>query len=342
MFRHAALTFGIAVSALVTALCMVPGSREQWTMLVRDERNDEALEILEQRYEAGERDPEAMLQLYKLLMSVARIDRATRIIEEIAAKRPDDVSGLAELAKHYGHTQDLHGEARTLERLFALQPSSAATAQRLLVLYRLRGDQAQEQRLLAKMLPTGITTAEDTQRLGFMLAAKGDFKGALEALVAFDSMAAPQFSTSRFALVDVLLRLGETQNAMVRMEHWLAQWQDDRPRQDLAALDFPLDRLIRLMAHVDRPEARRVVCASVPELSAPGPGAPAQLPPICAPTQTAANAIAIDPEEFDLPSVAAARARANVVAAAKKLAVAKKNAAVAATTKGNTGVRTTH
>jgi hypothetical protein len=336
MFRHASLTFGIAVAAVVAALHMIPGPREQWTMLVRDERNDEALAILEQRYEAGERDPEAMLQLYKLLMSVARIDRATRIIEEIAAQRPDDVSGLAELAKHYGHTQDLNGEARTLERIFALQPSST-TAQRLLVLYRLRGDQLQEQRLLAKMLPAGITTAEDTQRLGFMLAAKGDFQGALEALLAFDSVAAPEYSTSRFALVDVLLRLGQPQNAMARMRNWLVHWEDDRPNQDLSSPDFPFDRLVRLMAHVDRPEARRIVCASLPEASAVGPGARTQLPPICAPTQT--TAIGIDPEDFDLPSVAAARAKAAVVTTARRLEVAKKSAAT--TTKGNTGVQST-
>jgi hypothetical protein len=338
MYRHASLTFAIAVTALVAALHMIPGSREQWTMLVRDDRNYEALAILEQRYEAGERDPEAMLQLYKLLMSVARIDQATRIIEEIAAQRPDDISGLAELAKHYGHTQDLNGETRTLERLFALQPSSN-TAQRLLVLYRLRGDQPQEQQLLAKMLPAGITTAEDTQRLGFMLAAKGDFQGALEALLAFDSVAAPEYSTSRFALVDVLLRLGQPQNAMARMQNWLVHWEDDRLKQDLASPDFPLDRLIRLMAHVDRPEARRIVCDSIPELSAVGPGARAQLPPICAPTQTPATPVGIDPEDFDLPSVAAARAKAAVVTTTRRIAVAKKS--VAATTKGNTGVKST-
>jgi hypothetical protein len=280
-----------------------------------------------------------MLQLYKLLMSVARIDQATRVIEEIAAQRPDDVSGLTELAKHYGHTQDLDGETRTLERLFAHQPSST-TAQRLLVLYRLRGDQPQEQRLLAKMLPAGITTAEDTQRLGFMLAAKGDFQGALEALLAFDSMAAPEYSTSRFALVDVLLRLGQPENAMAKMHHWLVQWEDDRPKQDLASPDLPLDRLIRLMAHVDRPEARRIVCASIPELSAPGSGARTQLPPICAPNQTATTTpVGIDPEDFDLPSVAAAKAKAAVVTIARRVAVAKKSAG--ATTKGNTGVQST-
>jgi hypothetical protein len=338
MLRHASLTFGVAVAALVAAIHMIPGPREQWTMLVRDERNDEALAILEQRYEAGERDPEAMLQFYKLLMSVAKIDRATRIIEEIASHRPDDTSGLAELAKHYGHTQDLAGETRTLERLFALQPSST-TAQRLLVLYRLRGDQPQEQRLLAKMLPTGMTTAEDTQRLGFMLAAKGDFQGALEALLAFDSVAAPEYSTSRFALVDVLLRLGQPENAMAKMQHWLVQWEDDQPKQDFASLDFPLDRLIRLMAHVDRPEARRIVCASIPELSAVAPGTRSPLPPICAPTQAATNPIGIDPEDFDLPSVAAARAKAAVATAARRVAVAKKTAAP--NTKGNTGVQST-
>lgn len=331
--RHIALMLGTAIIAVAAGIVTVPGPREQWTMLVRDERNDEALEILQQRYAAGERDPEAMLQLYKLLMSLAKIDEATRIIEEIVTRRPNDASGLAELAKHYEHTQDFDGEMRTLERLVVLQPSSSSTAERLLVLYRLHGYQAQEQRLLAKMLPAGIITAGDAERLGFMRAAQGDLQGALEALLAFDSMATPEYSTSRFALVDVLLRLGEPQNAMARMQNWLLQWHDNRSDQELAATDFPVDRLVRMMVQVNRPEARRIICGPLSEMPPGGPGVRSQLPSICAQAQTASGDGGIDPDGLELTGVVAT-AKANVVAPAARrnvVAASRANAAVRST-----------
>ena len=302
MFRHIALTLAVTIAALTAGIYMVPGTREQWTMLIRDERNAEALALLDQKYQAGERDPEAMLQLYKLLMSFAQIERATRIIEEVAARRPDDVSGLAMLAKHYGDTQDTRNETSTLERMFALQPSSA-TAQRLLVLYRLGARPADERRLMAIMLADSMITADDAERLGFMLAADGDFQGARQALSAFDAMARPDRSTGRFALFDVLLRLGEPKAAMAMAEHWLSQWHRARLNRGLAGRDFPLDRLIQLMAHVDQMETRRIICTVVPDMPRLDPDAMAAQLPICTQPQQADGSVDIDGEDVEGPSV---------------------------------------
>jgi tetratricopeptide (TPR) repeat protein len=298
MFRHIALVLLVAAAGLAAGVYMVPGPREQWTMLIRDERNAEALDLLERQYAAGERDPEAMSQLYKLLMSLADIERATTIIEEVITQRPDDSSGLAMLAQHYGETQDTDRETRTLERLFALQPSST-TAQRLLVLYRLSARLPEEKSLLTRMLPAGIITADDAERLGFMLAAENDFEGARRALQAFDLLAPPERSVGRFALYDVLLRIGDTKAAMAMMERWLMQSRDEPRAREGMGRDFPLERLVRLMAQVDPAETQRVVCVLVPKMPALDAATISALPGICTEPGTASGSVEIQPEGVD-------------------------------------------
>src|SRR5262249_55041740 len=122
MVRHILLTLCLAAAALCAGFALVPGEREQWTMLMRDDRNADALAILERRYDAGGRDADAVLAYYKLLMSYARVDRADEVIEAFAAAHPGNSEVLALLAKHYADTQNRPGEVAALEGLFALEP----------------------------------------------------------------------------------------------------------------------------------------------------------------------------------------------------------------------------
>src|SRR3954464_14775235 len=90
MLRHITAIALLAAVALVAGIAMVPGEREQWTMLVRDGRNQEALRALETRHRAGRREMDAVLHLYKLYMSFADIDQATRTMQELVADHPDN------------------------------------------------------------------------------------------------------------------------------------------------------------------------------------------------------------------------------------------------------------
>ena len=123
MFRHIALIILLTMVALAAGVAMVPGEREQWTMLVRDGRNQEAIKALESRYRAGKREVDAVLHLYKLYMSFAEIDDATRIMQDFVNDHPEDPAVVSLLAKHYGDIQDKPAEIRTLEQLFKLAPS---------------------------------------------------------------------------------------------------------------------------------------------------------------------------------------------------------------------------
>jgi tetratricopeptide (TPR) repeat protein len=258
MLRHIALIGALAAVALACGIGMVPGEREQWTMLVRDGRNQEALALLQARYDAGQREPDAVLNLYRLYMGFAEIGKATRVIQEFAAANPGDAQRTALLAKHYADIQDRPNEVRTLEALFDLQPS-VQTARELLAHYRLAGEFAHEQRLLRTLLAQEMITANDAERLGLILVAQGDLYGAREALIRFDEIANPERTIGRFVLFDVLVQTGDSAGALSRAVSWIAHFRKVGVHRGGAG-EAASARLIRMMLAVDEAEARRLLC----------------------------------------------------------------------------------
>ena len=262
MLRHIAFIGVVTAMALAAGVAIVPGGREQWTMLVRDGHNQEALALLEARYRAGEREPDAIVHLYRLYMGFAEIDQATRVIQEFAAEKPDDAQRLAMLAKHYADIQDSAAEMRALEALFELQPS-LATARELLTHYRLGGDFAREQGLLRTLLAHEMITANDAERLGLMLAAQGDLYGAREALIRFDEIANPERSIGRFVLFDVLVKTGDTAGALGRAASWISHFRKAGVHR-AGTGEAASARLIHMMRAVDETETRRLLCDPQP------------------------------------------------------------------------------
>jgi Flp pilus assembly protein TadD len=258
MFRHIALIVVLTAVALAAGVAMVPGEREQWTMLVRDGRNQEAIRALEMRYSAGKREVDAVLHLYKLYMSFAETDQATRLMRDFVADHPDDPAAVGLLAKHYNDIQNRTAEMHTLERLFALAPS-IATARDLLAHYRLEGAFDREEGLLRTLLANQMITANDAERLGLMLASHGDLFGARDALTRFDELANPERSIGRLALFDVLVQTGDTAAALDKAAAWIGHWRKvsiHRP----AGSEIPATRLIRMMMAVDETATRRLIC----------------------------------------------------------------------------------
>ena len=260
MLRHVVFTLLLITAAIAAGVAMVPGERERWTMLVRDNRNEEALDVLKASYHAGQRDADAVLQLYKLLMSLAEIAQATQVIEQFVADRPGDVEAITLLAKHHGDTQNVHGEERARSRLFELSPSQG-TAQRLLSIHRLNGAFDQEERLLRSLLARQIIAANDAERLGLLLFARGDLDGARQALTYFDEIANPERMIGRLALFDLLVHLGDTQTALVKVAAWIPNWRKASIHPP-GGPEVSLARLVRMMMAVDAVVARRILCAT--------------------------------------------------------------------------------
>jgi tetratricopeptide (TPR) repeat protein len=259
MFRHIALIVSLTFVALAAGVAMVPGEREQWTMLVRDGRNQEAMAALEARYRAGKREIDAVLHLYKLHMAFAEVERATSIMRAFAADHPHDPAVLALLARHYSDVEDRAAEIGALEQLFALAPTPA-TARQLLAYYRLDGSFDREQRLLRTLLADQMITANDAERLGLMLLAAGDLYGARDALVRFDEVANPERSVGRLALFDVLVRTGDTTAAMNKALTWIGYWR--KPGVHRGGSENPTRRIVQMMMAADPLVARRVLCGT--------------------------------------------------------------------------------
>ena len=258
MVRHILLIISLTIVALAAAVALVPGEREQWTMLVRDGQNQEAIRVLEARYAEGRRDIDAVLHLHKLYMSFAEIDQATRIMEGFVADHPNDPAVVTLLAKHYSDIQDKRGEIRALERLFLLAPTMP-TARDLLAHYRLEGAFDREQALLRNLLANQMITANDAERLGLMLASQGDLFGAREALVRFDEIANPERIIGRMALFDVLVQTGDKTTALTKGASWIGYWRKVSIHRQAGA-DGPAARLVRMMFAVDEIAARQLIC----------------------------------------------------------------------------------
>ena len=271
MFRHILLIVSLTIAALAAGVALVPSEREQWTMLVRDGRNQEALRVLEARYRAGHRDVDAVLHMHKLYMSFADIERATRVMETFVADHPGDPAALTLLARHYGDVQDKRREIRTLEQLFAVAPS-LPTAHSLLSHYRLEGDFAREEALLRTLLANNIITANDAERLGLLLASNGDLFGARDALVRFDEIANPERTVGRFALFDVLVQIGDKTTALNKGASWTVYWRKASMHRP-AGPSLPAARLIGMMIALDEPAARKAICdVQREEFGEPAPG----------------------------------------------------------------------
>jgi tetratricopeptide (TPR) repeat protein len=276
MWRHIALMVCLAAGALFAGVAMVPGEREQWTMLVRDGHNEEALKIVRAHYESGRRDVDAVMHLYKLHMAFAEIEPATRVLEDFAADHPRNADALTMLAKHYRDIQDTGAEIATLERLFELSPT-AQTARDLLGQYRLAGAFGREEKLLRSLLAKEMISANDAERLGLMLAARGDLYGAREALLRFDEIANPERSLGRFVLFDVMVATGDKSAALEKAVSWIGHFRKasvhHAPEGDTSAA-----RLVRMMMAVDEAAARTLICqAQREDMPTQGSGAPKEL-----------------------------------------------------------------
>jgi tetratricopeptide (TPR) repeat protein len=258
MFKHIALIVALTIVALAAGIALVPGEREQWTMLVRDGRYQEALRLLESRYRQGHREADAVVHMHKLYMAMADIERATRVMENFVADRPSDPQALSLLARHYADIQDKRDEIGILERLFEIDPS-LPTAHSLLAHYRLEGQFDREETLLRKLLHNNLITANDAERLGLLLASTGDLYGARDALMRFDEIANPERTIGRFALFDVLVHIGDRSTALSRGASWTLYWRKaslHRPSDS----SLPVARLVRMMMALDEPAARKAIC----------------------------------------------------------------------------------
>jgi len=226
------LVGSLAIVALCAGLFLVPGKREYSTMLKKDGLYNNALRVIEDQYEQGDRSANTLLNMFDLYTRFGQIDKATRTLETFVATRPKDVEALLKLAKQYRATYNTKAYASTLERVLQLTPSSKAS-QALLGVYRLQGDVVREKTVLTRMVKAKKAKPAHFKRLGLLLASQGDLKAAREMLTTFDKTAGMSEQTPRLVLFQLLLDLGHFKEAYQKAEAWSQKWLDPKITQSL-------------------------------------------------------------------------------------------------------------
>ena len=227
------LLASLAVIALSAGAFLVPGEREYSTMLKKDGLYNDALRVIENQYEQGDRSANTLLNMFDLYTRSGQFDKATQIMETFVASRPKDVEALLKLAKQYRATYNTKAYANTLERVLQLTPSPQVS-QALLGVYRLKGDVVREKAVLMRMVKAKKAKPVQFKRLGLLLASQGDLKAAREMLTTFDKTARMSEQTPRFVLFQLLLDLGHFKEAYQKAETWLHKWHDPKITQSMA------------------------------------------------------------------------------------------------------------
>ena len=143
---------------------------------------------------------------------------------------------------------------------------SANVARDLLALYRMAGAFGDEEKLLRRLLPSSVIAAPEAERLGLMLASRGDFAGAREALARFDEIASPEIVLGRLALFDMLAKTGDAATALAKAVSWIAQWHYAGIDRDISG-DSSTGRLVRMMMAADVDGTRTLLCDTDYQLS---------------------------------------------------------------------------
>lgn len=224
MRQHHGILGAVAVLVLLGAYAFMPRVEEHATMLARDGLYESALREVTALPRNTSRQPQVLMQIYMLREKEGNYADAVATLNEYLALRPGDEVARERYAKLLLTTGDLASyliEARTLT---AMHPD-AKRIELLASLYRLHGYFAEELDLLHTYARTAHLDSSLNERLGSLLAARGDWRGALEWLSHADRAAPDDQSYGRLLLLDVLLRDNQRKLALQKAKSWIAKWR---------------------------------------------------------------------------------------------------------------------
>lgn len=216
----------IFAGALVVGYLLLPGVNERIAMLERDGQHRQALRILEQRFQAGDRSQRTLFQLQRIYEDFGDLTNARTMLELLAEQRPKDPQVQRQLSLFYKNTQDSAGYIKTLE--MRLQSRYAETlCKELIGLYRSAGDYAAEQRKLQECRLQGYRRPDDIIRLAYLVAADGDLAQSAQLLRSVDDRRRLRIDRDRMMLFVSLLEANEAVDAQRRAMRWLKASKDD-------------------------------------------------------------------------------------------------------------------
>jgi len=256
-FRAHVFVMGLLfAAAAVVGYVLLPGDAERIAMLERDGKTIEARQILEQKFNAGDRGQRTLFQLESLYEQSGNIPKAGQTLELLAQQRPRDANVQRQLGQFYKLTHAEPAYIRTLWAQIDLRYSEAACRE-LIGLLRRSGQYADEQSALVKCRQKGYRRPDDMVRLASLLAVDGDIKEASYLLRAVDDLRRLKTDRERLQLFELLIENDQPGEAQRRAARWVKTTKDD---------GFALT-LISELAAANRPD---LAIELARETSAPG------------------------------------------------------------------------
>lgn len=221
MWRSLLAVLVMAVVAVGVSLLLIPGGHELALMKFRDRDFEEALPAYEKRYAEGDRSAATVMPLSRLHLQEGRVDRAIAVMEAFVAAEPRSVEARQLLGVLYHGAQRMGDYLANLEAIDALLPSEEAQRE-LATYYEFYADFERLAGALGRLADRRPDDAEIVTKLAALLAASGDAEQAVARLRALDDTL-PEGATddARDLLMNLLLELGRTEEAVDRARRWL-------------------------------------------------------------------------------------------------------------------------
>ena len=223
---HLVVMIAIFAGALAVGYMILPGVNERIAALERDGKNRDALKLLEQLFQRGDRSPRTLFQLQNLYEHFGELDEARRTLEMLAALRPRDAQVQRRLAQLYKLTHNEAGYMEAMRRQLATRYSEPVCKE-LIGIYRRSGDYATEQAMISECRQRGYRRPDDVIRLAYLVAADGRLAEASDLLKSVDDRRRLKVDRDRLMFFTALLEAGEADEAQKRALRWLKGSKDD-------------------------------------------------------------------------------------------------------------------
>lgn len=226
LMPHTLIMGLVFAGALAAGYYVLPGSDERIAALERDGQYLEALRILEQRFERGDRSQQTLFQLQRLYQHFGDLGNAKKTLEMLAAERPRDIRVQRQLAQFHKQTQNEPGYLASLHSQLAARYSEPICRE-LIGIYRRNGDFQSEQATIESCRLRGYRRTEDVIRLAYLVAADGELSRASELLRTVDDRRRLKTDRDRLMFFTSLLEANKAEEAQKRALRWIKASRDD-------------------------------------------------------------------------------------------------------------------
>lgn len=222
---HTIVMATIFAGAIAVGVGILPGESERIAALERDGQMRRALDLLEARFERGDRSQRTLFDLQRFYEYYGESDRSRQVLELLAGQRPRDPGILRQLALLYRSIQDDAGYKATLRRQLDLRYSEPVCKE-LIGLLRRDSDWSGEQALIKECRDSGYRRPDDLVRLAFLEASDGRMQEAARILSAVDDRRWLREAPERQLLFSALIENNQVVEAARRGTRWMRGLRD--------------------------------------------------------------------------------------------------------------------